>query len=65
MRAWAGENGFEPGYEFSEDWTGTQLDRPKLDEIKRLAQAGEIEAQGGETILRERIAEIQATVSSL
>lgn len=44
MKAWAEEHGFEPRYEFSEDWTGTQLDRPKLDEIKRLAQAREIEA---------------------
>ena len=27
-------SGFEPAYELSEGWTGTRLDRPKLDERK-------------------------------
>ena len=44
MRSWAGDNGYEVGYEFAEDWTGTELDRPKLNEVKRLAEVEEIDA---------------------
>lgn len=43
MRSWASENGYEVAYEFTEDWTGTTLDRPKLNEAKRLAQVREVE----------------------
>lgn len=44
MQAWAAQRGFETSYVLTEDWTGTQLDRPRLDEAKELARQGKIDA---------------------
>jgi len=44
MQAWAAQRGFETPYVLTEDWTGTQLDRPRLDEAKELARQGKIDA---------------------
>jgi len=44
MRSWASENGYEVAYEFAEHFTGTTLERPRLNEAKALAQAKEFDA---------------------
>lgn len=43
MEAWAQDHDYSVDYVFREDYSGTQLNRPLLDQVKELAQAGEID----------------------